>query len=81
MGPCPIFIMKKGECFMKKRITEEDENQLYYKICSIARVCKKYFFERKYLPSDSWSIDDVVNNILVASSALEKKYHEVKNIK
>jgi len=62
-----------------RRISEEDEVQLYHIICNIARTCKKYFYERKYLPSDTWSIDKVVNEILSSSKKLKSKYSEIKN--
>lgn len=63
---------------MRKRIYEEDEVQLYYIICDIARICKKYFYERKYLPSDAWCIDDVIKRILSATKELKSKYSDIK---
>ena len=35
-------------------ITDDEEQKLYYLVCDISRVCKKYFYERKYLPKDAW---------------------------
>ena len=58
-------------------MSEEDEVKLYYKICEIARICKKYFYERKYLPSSTWSIDKVVKSICSASKDLINKYDEI----
>ena len=29
-------------------IDEKDEIQLYYLICDISKICKKYFYNRKY---------------------------------
>jgi len=63
---------------MRKRISDEDEVQLYYIICDIARICKKYFYERKYLPSDAWCIDDVIKGILLSTKELKSKYSEIK---
>ena len=63
---------------MKKRISDEDEIQLYYIICIISNKCKKYFYERKYLPSDTWSIDKVVKEISLSTKKLKNKYSEIK---
>lgn len=57
---------------------EEDEIKLYYKVCKIAKVCKKYFYERKYLPSAAWSIDNVVKSICSEAKDLKKVYDEIK---
>lgn len=57
---------------------DEDEIKLYYKICDIAKTCKKYFYERKYLPKDVWSIDKVVEKIYKSSKELKCKYNEIK---
>lgn len=59
-------------------INEEDEIKLYHKVCDISRICKKYFYERKYLPSDAWSIDGVIDSIYSTSKELKKKYDELK---
>ena len=63
---------------MKKRISDEDEVQLYYIICRIAKICKKYFYERKYLPSSTWSVDDVIKEISLSTKKLKDKYSEIK---
>lgn len=63
---------------MKRRITDEEEVQLYYIICDIAKICKNYFYERKYLPSDAWSIDGVVKEISLSTKKLKNRYSEIK---
>lgn len=63
---------------MKKSITDEEEVQLYYIICDISRICKKYFFERKHLPKDAWSIDKVINKLSLSTKKLKSKYSEIK---
>lgn len=63
---------------MGKRVSDEDEVQLYYIICDIARICKKYFYERKYLSSDVWCIDDVIKGISSSTKELKSKYLEIK---
>ena len=64
---------------MSKRISDGQEVQLYYIICDISKICKNYFYERKYLPSDAWSIDDVINKISSSTKLLKNKYSEIKN--
>ena len=59
-------------------ITDEEEVKLYYLICDISKICKKYFYERKYLPSDAWSIESVVKSIYQKSKTLNSNYNEMK---
>lgn len=59
-------------------LSNEDEIKLYHIVCNIAKICKNYFFERKYLPSDCWSIDDVVKSISASSTELKKQYNIMK---
>lgn len=62
---------------------EQDEIKLYHIICDLSKICKNYFYERKYLPSDAWSIDGVVELINLNSKKLQQIYREIKknNIK
>ena len=57
---------------------EEDEIKLYHKVCDISRICKKYFYERKYLPKDAWSVDEVIKKISASNKKLKNKYLEIK---
>lgn len=59
-------------------MSEEKEVKLYHIVCDISKICKKYFFERKYLPKDAWSIDKVVKSIHLKSKDLKKLYDELK---
>lgn len=59
-------------------LSKEDEIKLYHIACDIAKICKNYFFNRKYLPSDCWSIDDVVKLISASSTELKKQYNIMK---
>lgn len=63
---------------MKTIISNEDEMKLYHIVCDISKICKNYFYERKYLPKDCWSIDDVVKEISLSSKELKSKYTEIK---
>ena len=63
---------------MRKIISDEEEVQLYYLICDISRICKKYFFERKHLPKDAWSIDEVIKKLSTSNQKLKNKYLELK---
>lgn len=63
---------------MKKSISDEEEVQLYYIICDISKICKNYFYERKYLPKDAWSIDEVIKKISASNKKLKNKYLGIK---
>lgn len=63
---------------MRTIIKDEDEVKIYHIVCDISKICKNYFYERKYLPKDCWSIDDVVKEILLSSKELKSKYTEIK---
>lgn len=63
---------------MKRKISEEQEIKLYHIICDISKICKNYFYERKYLPNDAWSIDNVINDISISTKQLKSKYLEFK---
>lgn len=57
---------------------EKYEIQLYYLVCDISKICKDYFYERKYLPQDAWSMETVVKSIYQKSKTLNSKYNEMK---
>ena len=59
-------------------INNEQEKQLYYLVCDISKICKEYFYERKYLSRDAWSMDSVVKEIYMTSKNLKKKYDDYK---
>lgn len=63
---------------MKKRISNEDEVRLYYIVCDISKICKEYFYERKYLPDDCWKVDDVVKQICASSKELKNLYNQIR---
>lgn len=63
---------------MKKRISEEDEVRLYYIVCDISKICKEYFYARKYLPNDYWNVDDVVKQICASSKELKNLYTQIR---
>ena len=57
---------------------EQDEIQLYYLVCDISKICKDYFYERKYLPQDALSMEAIVKSIYQKSKTLNSKYNEIK---
>lgn len=59
-------------------IRDEDEIKLYHLICDISKICKEYFYARKYLPDDDWSIEKVVKPIYQTSKELNKRYNDLK---
>ncbi len=58
-------------------MNEEDEIKIYYKMCKISKICKNYFYERKYLPNDGLSIDSRVENVLKTAEELDKLYESL----
>ena len=48
-------------------ITDDEEARLYYLMCDISKMCRKYFYVRKNLPRDAWSTEKVVNYIYQTS--------------
>ena len=54
-------------------LSNEDEIELYHIVCDIAKTCRNYFFNRKYLPRDCWSIDDVIKLLSAHSTKLKKQ--------
>lgn len=63
---------------MKKRISDEDEVRLYHIVCDISKICKDYFYERKYLPDDCWKVDDVVKQLCASSKELKNLYTQIR---
>lgn len=59
-------------------INEEDEIKLYHIVCDISKICKEYFYARKYLPKHYWKIDDVVKSINSSSKELKTTYNNLK---
>ena len=59
-------------------LSNEEEIKLYHIVCNISKICKNYFYERKYLPKDYFSIDDVVKLISASSTELKKQYNIMK---
>ena len=59
-------------------IKEEDEIKLYHIVCDISKICKEYFYARKYLPKHYWKIDDVVKSIYSSSKDLKTTYSNLK---
>lgn len=62
---------------MKVRMSDEDEIKIYHILCDISKICKNYFYERKYLPDHYCSADDAVQNILASSKELKSEYKEI----
>ena len=59
-------------------INEEDEIKLYHIVCDISKICKEYFYARKYLPKYYWKIDNVVKSIYSSSKDLKTIYSNLK---
>lgn len=57
---------------------EEDEIKLYHIVCDISKICKEYFYARKYLPKHYWKMEYVVKSINASSKELKATYNELK---
>lgn len=68
-----------GRRNMKKRISDEDEVKLYHKFCDIAKLCRKYFYERQHMPSDWWTVDEYVDSVTSKSKELKELYKNIRN--
>lgn len=55
-------------------MSEEDEERIYHIVCDIARTSKKYFYDRKYVPTCVWSVDNYIKKILISADKLKKEY-------
>lgn len=54
----------------------KDDTEIYHIICDISKVCRDYFYGRKYLPSDFWKPKGEINKIIDKSKQLEKLYKQ-----
>lgn len=59
-------------------MSEEKEIRLYFCFYKISLACKKYFYNRKYLPREHWNIEETVESILKAARELKIEYHNDK---
>ena len=59
-------------------MNDEMEIKIYHTMCSIAKICKKYFYDRKYLPRDTWNIENRVEEIIAKSKTLETQLNNSK---
>lgn len=59
---------------MKKKFSNEEEVKVYHLMCDISKICRKYFYSRNHLPSDFWSVDEVINSILLKCKDLNTLY-------
>lgn len=57
---------------------EEDEIKLYHIICDISKICRNYFYGRKYLPRDFWSEEDEIKSLISTSKVLKDTYNDIK---
>jgi len=55
-------------------MSEEDEVKIYHIMCKISKLCRSYFYERKYLPNDGWSLDNNVEAMLSQAEKLKDTF-------
>jgi len=59
-------------------ILKEDEIKIYHIMCDISKICRDYFFVRKHLPNDCWSVNDIVKSISISTKELKSEYTNAK---
>lgn len=59
-------------------MSEEQEIKIYHIVCDISKICRNYFYERKHLPKDWWSVDDVVQEMEFSIKELKETYNNLK---
>lgn len=59
-------------------IDSEDEIRLYHLACDISRTLRDYFYFRKNLPNDGWSLEGIVNEIYSDAKLMHKEFKEYK---
>jgi len=62
---------------MKKKFSNEEEVRVYYLMCEISKICKKYFYSRNHFPSDFWSFDEMINKMLLKYKDLNTLYNNI----
>ena len=73
-----LFLMKGVE--MKKNFSNDEEVKIYHLMCDISKICRKYFYSRNHLPSDFWSVDEIVNKMLLKCKDLNTLYNNVGTV-
>lgn len=46
--------------------------QIYYELCSIAKLCKNYFYWRKNISEGGWEMDNYVDQVIEKAEKLKK---------
>ena len=59
----------------------KEETEIYHIICKISKICRDYFYGRKYLPSDFWRPEGEINELIDKCSELKKVYKSSKKEK
>ena len=65
---------------MKKKFSNDEETRIYHLMCDISKICKKYFYSRNHLPSDFWSVDEMINSMLLKCKDLNTLYNNIGTI-
>ena len=62
---------------MREQMTDTEEERIYYILCKISKKCKNYFYDRKYIPFDRYSLERKINEIIESAENLKKVYSEI----
>ena len=59
-------------------INIENEKLIYHLACNLSGTLRDYFYFRKNLPNDGWSLEEIVNEIYSEAKLIKAKFKEVK---
>lgn len=54
----------------------ENEERIYHIICDISKICRNYFYGRKYLPRDFWSEEKDISSLINTAKILEEEFNK-----
>ena len=54
----------------------ENEERIYHIICDISKICRNYFYVRKYLPRDFWSEEKDISSLINTAKILEEEFNK-----
>lgn len=62
-------------------MNSNDEIEIYHIICDISKICREYFYGRKYLPRDFWNEESNIQELIDTLKILKNTFKEAKKRK
>lgn len=62
-------------------MNSNDEVEIYHIICDISKICREYFYGRKYLPRDLWNEESNIQELIDTLKILKNTFKEAKKRK